>query len=820
MEPITDVIDFISSLLDSGKYKEALIVPNEQKYIDSFKDNCWDLISVIIGKVENDTIIIKPSLYGACEELLYIIIEKSTPEEALLEFIEQIEVAKNDAQFGLILGPLKQLLIKLSVKRGRSLEWCLNSISTYIENIPIPEHQLEGKERLLLDSDNNIRRIVKVYTMLPHFYGPFITELTVTGSSNDSNRKTKQIITAFLVSLLGKPLIYIDLDPDTNAQSEARQCCNAIMNDICKLEKNVFRILGLLEECHKEIIKKAKSYQNANNDEEVDPYHHREKINMTTLSGLAYVIFSGDFEFPDFTIPQVYSIEFIVYTLLLSVNYLLNFAQYGPLAKGITLCRAVLNRLSDNIPHTLLSSSVHFELLKGLSNVAIYSVYEPLRKSAVNLCGIHVNKFGYKGRCILIKYLIETTNHSGMIGYAITLFKNSIDQAFKDALLDDCFSGAQFESMIKKICYLPHGAESDLVELADQIISSLNFLRYLSIKDIDNRTGIRDCYPVIERDYLDNLRTGLNMSKAHYEVKLKDLEEGKQNSVKKVDVSLTVGGNVLDKIPIENKKEIINSALNVFHLIEGLVARLSECVNINKMKALSMDSIRNGHKYVLPLASVPVNKSQRVIRNYCQSKQDKEAKEIPTKLPVTNISTEHEEQQYEENVKNHILFKALEHVTKTGWSVESLSAGAEAAGYPGITHGLFPNGGGDLVHYFNVKCNEDLVTQMKSWPKEDLKANRVPSKFIENAILTRLLMIEPYKSTWPKAMAIQTLPNNVSNCLATLLSLVDDICYHSGDRSVDVVLNHLPLVQRHPMVVQGLCDAAVGDRVKCTPYIQ
>lgn len=43
-----------------------------------------------------------------------------------------------------------------------------------------------------------------------------------------------------------------------------------------------------------------------------------------------------------------------------------------------------------------------------------------------------------------------------------------------------------------------------------------------------------------------------------------------------------------------------------------------------------------------------------------------------------------------------------------------------------------------------------------------------------------------FRSTWAKAMAIQALPNNVPNCLATLLSLVDDICYLSGDRSVDV----------------------------------
>ncbi|CAH0729642.1 unnamed protein product, partial [Brenthis ino] len=149
------------------------------------------------------------------------------------------------------------------------------------------------------------------------------------------------------------------------------------------------------------------------------------------------------------------------------------------------------------------------------------------------------------------------------------------------------------------------------------------------------------------------------------------------------------------------------------------------------------------------------------------------------------INADQEETQYEEDIKKRILAKALEFVQKSGWSVESLAQGAEAAGYPGIAHGLFPNGGGDLVHFFNVTCNESLVEEMKTWPKEDLKESKVPAQQIENAIMTRLLMIDPYKSTWPKAMAIQTLPNNVPNCLATLLSLVDDICYHTGDRSVD-----------------------------------
>ncbi|XP_068618180.1 ubiquinone biosynthesis protein COQ9, mitochondrial-like isoform X2 [Battus philenor] len=191
-------------------------------------------------------------------------------------------------------------------------------------------------------------------------------------------------------------------------------------------------------------------------------------------------------------------------------------------------------------------------------------------------------------------------------------------------------------------------------------------------------------------------------------------------------------------------------------------------------------SVRTNNRAVLPLTFTCFRNNQRIIRNYCQKNETHKGE-----IVIANLSSEQDEQQYEQNIKDSILAKALEFVPKLGWSVESLSQGAEAAGYPGIAHGLFPNGGGDLVHYFNIKCNEQLVDEMKCWPKEDIKDSKVPLQYIENAIMTRLLMIQPFKSTWPKAMAIQTLPNNVPNCLATLLSLVDDICYHSGDRSVD-----------------------------------
>ncbi|XP_075979192.1 glomulin-like isoform X1 [Anticarsia gemmatalis] len=576
-----DIVDYISTLLDSGKYKEAISVPNEEKFANSFKDNCWDLISVVIGKIQDDTIVIKPSMYGACEQLLSVIIQKSSPEEALLEFIEQVELAKNDAQFGLVLPPLQDVLKKFSTKRGRSLEWCLNSISTYIENIPISEHHLEGQERLLMDSDSNVRRVTRVYTLLPPFYRYFINEL----DGSEASVKTKQIITAFLISLLGKPLIYIDLDPEGNEKSEARLSCSEIVQDICVLEKNVFKFLDYIEVCHRASVKN-KSLKDS--EDENSPYENRDKINITTLSGLFYAIFSGHFQIPQHAVPQVYRLDYVLNTVMLCGVHLLSFAEYSPLAKALSLCEAILSRFPPKMSYDFFSP-VHIDMCKGLVNVAIYSSYESLRKRSVGIIGTHVNKFDYKGRCTLIKFLIEISNHSGMIGYAITLYKNSINEAFKDPKVDECFTGAQLSNMIKKICLLPHGAESDLVELADQIISALNFLRYLTIKDADNITGIRDNFSFIENNYLEKLRVGLNMSKAHYEVKLKDIEEGKDLPEENVNVSINVGGNVLDKIPKENKKEIICSALNAFHLIEGLMARLSECININKMQGLKMN---------------------------------------------------------------------------------------------------------------------------------------------------------------------------------------------------------------------------------------
>lgn len=73
-----------------------------------------------------------------------------------------------------------------------------------------------------------------------------------------------------------------------------------------------------------------------------------------------------------------------------------------------------------------------------------------------------------------------------------------------------------------------------------------------------------------------------------------------------------------------------------------------------------------------------------------------------------------------------------------------------------------------------------------SWAIITVYRCKEPALFIQGAVEKRLRMIIPYIGMWPQALVIMSLPPNVPPALANLLTLVDDICYYAGDRSVDV----------------------------------
>lgn len=153
-------------------------------------------------------------------------------------------------------------------------------------------------------------------------------------------------------------------------------------------------------------------------------------------------------------------------------------------------------------------------------------------------------------------------------------------------------------------------------------------------------------------------------------------------------------------------------------------------------------------------------------------------------------SSENEEQfsPKEEDTRNLILKAALEFVPEYGWSTKALATGAEKAGFPSTTHGMFHRGGADLVHYFVKTSNEALVERLASDAKlaaKEPERKKGTGRIIRDAVELRLRMIIPYVGKWPQAMALMALPQNAREAMCSSWTMVDDIWYYAGDRSTD-----------------------------------
>ena len=179
------------------------------------------------------------------------------------------------------------------------------------------------------------------------------------------------------------------------------------------------------------------------------------------------------------------------------------------------------------------------------------------------------------------------------------------------------------------------------------------------------------------------------------------------------------------------------------------------------------------------------------MKSFREREEQKEAEyNLTPELIVSVRGEDTTEDESSNGVKNKILEASLAFVEGTescGWTRKALVRGAESIGYPGVIHGVFSRGGVELINYYYLNCNKRLMDEMQ------IKTNAVekaldPKFFVCWALQQRLSMNIPFIRSWPQALSIMSLPQNVPTSLANLLTLVDDVCYYTGDRSVDVSL--------------------------------
>ncbi|KAJ7410429.1 Glomulin [Willisornis vidua] len=225
---------------------------------------------------------------------------------------------------------------------------------------------------------------------------------------------------------------------------------------------------------------------------------------------------------------------------------------------------------------------------KDLVKIMTLCPMEHLRKKSLNNLQLFIDKFDTEGKYTLFRCLLKTSNHAGVEGYIIKNIKDQIHLSLTKEYDNVWFTGHHLVSLLDLVLSLPEGAETDLLQNSDRIMASLNLLRYLVIKDCesDNRTGVWTTLAKIDQNFLKPLRVGLNMSKAHYEAEIKNKKENRKEAHNSnTACSVTVSGEKMPAMTTGMQLQVLHSALFTFDLIESVLARVEELIEV-KTKAV------------------------------------------------------------------------------------------------------------------------------------------------------------------------------------------------------------------------------------------
>ncbi|NWI11206.1 GLMN protein, partial [Crypturellus soui] len=555
--------------LEDGYAAQLLEVVQNEKNKVIIKNMGWNLICplvrcILVYKQEDDN-------RKHCLKILDLLVQLCNAKELFLGLLEQIEQISGEQvckTVMLLLQPLQTVLFKLQNKKAYSVGLSLAVIMNQLTPLPVPYTKQQIQEDKL--------GLCQCCNAVVDFAKPFVNEVVknVEKSSECNDTELKEELLKFCMKSLKYPLLTAQLD---QLESIEEHPFRRFATEIIDILWDMRELIQLVFSHHKG---KSLSWEN---EEFADM---EQKNSADSLACLSYLMFVQYFGFDYF--PMVFSPSYLLQCNMAHIEVLLKRTEESVLSKGLDLFESTLLRMEDDsLLHQYLEFSNFITVPQNLVKVMTLCPIEHLRKKSLNILQLFINKFDAEGKYTLFRCLLKTSNHAGVEGYVI---KNIKDQIHLALMVGDnsWFTGHHLVSLLDLVLLLPDGAETDLLQNSDRIMASLNLLRYLMIKDseYDNRTGIWNMLAKIEQNFLKPLHVGLNMSKAHYEAEIKNKKENRRDSNSLNTIcSLTVSGEKMPAMTPEMQLQVLRSALFTFDLIESVLARVEELIEV-KIKAV------------------------------------------------------------------------------------------------------------------------------------------------------------------------------------------------------------------------------------------
>ena len=205
-------------------------------------------------------------------------------------------------------------------------------------------------------------------------------------------------------------------------------------------------------------------------------------------------------------------------------------------------------------------------IIQPLSNVIIHHNTSELRSLGFKCYQLLATRFDIETRFDWYRFLFNTLNHSGLLGWTVTHFKDTLRKVYLDKNTSyPSYSENKLIQIFTKLFKLKHGAQTDLLEISDEIIAEINLAYFI----ICQKSTI---HGVDIKEWVQNIEEGLKLSKAHWELELQNTKSKKKSesavNSNEPELSVTIGSQSLPVMEPKQKIETINSALTTLDVIQ------------------------------------------------------------------------------------------------------------------------------------------------------------------------------------------------------------------------------------------------------------
>ncbi|XP_022070008.2 glomulin, FKBP associated protein a [Acanthochromis polyacanthus] len=563
------------SCIEEGNSAQVLSIVLDEKNQDMVRCMGWNLLPPLIPvllKKEDKNL-------PQCLAIFNHLMQTCRPKELLIGLLEQLEQDDPDTiaeSLHLLLSPLQKVLLCLGSRKPSSLGMTLSSVLDQVAKLPLPL----TKEQ----EEDDVFSLCRCCADLIDFVRPFVNEArqnllttkthgknidTMTTKQNEMEDELRTELLKFCMKTLSHPLLEVQLrDPDTLPVSPLRMFATDILETLRAIGESLPSLV----------------YQPLLRRKRVPGFLEEEvRYPKESLASLAHLVFVHHLAADTF--PSVFSPVFSLRCTMEHILLLLSRTEDCRIQKGLELYEKSLVRVEDSsLPADLLEIKTFLTVPQNLVKVMTMCPRHDLRTRGLKVFQLSIDKFNTEAKYRFFQYMLKTSRHSGVEGYIIKNIKNQIDIALQPGNSNTWFEGVHLLPLLRKVLSLPDGPETDLLQYLDRIMESLNLLRYLVIRDkvTENQTGIWTELYKIEDAFMKPLRVGINMSRAHYERELHTTMEAKKKKAKEEEsvLSVSVGDEKLPNMTSESQIQALHSALHTFDMIESVLVRIEELVQV------------------------------------------------------------------------------------------------------------------------------------------------------------------------------------------------------------------------------------------------